>query len=164
MQLCLRFLSATIAALFAVAPMSAAAHRTLVTVWPGYTLELPSGYCAQLSKGPDFDVLYVRERGTPEDNVLAGIYAGYAPKFDPDCAKPTTRTWISNRLKLKSVRGPDSCAELLIEDPTNSERGKLHIWFGPAAKHHRQLAEDLVSSVRPAVMPVADATNVPPCN
>ena len=145
-------------------PSIAAVHPTLVALWPGYQIELPGGYCAKLSKGPDFDVLYVRERGAAEDAVLAGIYAGYAPSFEPDCVKPTTRTWVANKLRFKSVRGADACGEFLVEDPTNSERGKLHVWFGPAAKDHPQLAENLVSSIRPAAMPVADATNPPRCD
>ena len=159
-------LLAAVVALLALAssPSSAADRPTLVALWPGYQIELPGGYCAHLSKGPDIDVLYVRERGAAEESVLAGIYAGYAPSFEPDCAKPTTRTWVSNKLRFKAVRGADACAEFLVEDPTNSERGKLHVWFGPAAKDHSQLAENLVSSIRPAAMPVADATNPPRCD
>jgi len=161
-----RALSAAVVALLTLAlPTSAAVVRpTLVALWPGYQIELPGGYCAQLSKGPDFDVLHVRERGAAEESVLAGIYAGYAPDFAPECAKPTTRTWTSNKLRFKSVRGADACAEFLVEDPTNSERGKLHVWFGPAAKDHPQLAENLVSSIGPAALPMADATNPPRCD
>jgi hypothetical protein len=142
-------------------PAAAAAPEALL-IWPGYRLELPPGYCVGLSKGADFDVYTVRSAsGAP---VLASIYAGYAPNFQPDCEKPTKRSWNANGLSFDSVRGADGCAEFLVHDATNSERGQLHIWFGPAAKEHAQLAERLVESVRPARMPVNDATEPPQCH
>jgi hypothetical protein len=160
-------LRTTLAALlffpFAAALVAAPAPKSL-TIWPGYVLELPPGYCADLSKGPDFDVLYVWERGTSKDQVLAGIYAGFAPNFEPKCAKPTTRTWNADGLSYKSVQGTNGCSEFLVQDPTNRERGFLHVWYGPAAKDHAQLADRLVESIHPAHMPVPDATNPPPCD
>ena len=147
------------------ASLSGASHfPTSVLVWPGYLLDLPAGYCADLSKGPDFDVLSIRQAGAADTQALAGIYAGFAPNFKPNCTKASTREWKSNGLSFKSVRGADYCAHFLVHDPTNSERGILHIWFGPAAKDHFQVAENLVASLRPATMPVKDATNPPPCN
>jgi hypothetical protein len=159
------FLVATLVAILAPAhPSRGAEARTPLVVWPGYTLELPAGYCADLSKGPDFDVLYVRQSGGATAEVLAGIYAGFAADFQPDCVRPSTRTSRSNGLRVRAVRGADSCAEFLIDDPTSTGRGLLHIWFGPAARDHDQLAENLVSSVRPAHLPVADATQPPACD
>jgi len=142
-------------------PSLAAAAPHPLLIWPGYLIELPPGYCVGLSKGADFDVYSVRSAS--EAPVLAGVYAGYAPSFQPDCEKPTSRTWTANGLSFESVRGTGGCAEFLVRDSTNTERGLLHIWFGPAAKDHPQLAERLVASVRPARMPVKDVTDPPQC-
>ena len=154
----------TAAALLLAAALGATEHPTSVAVWPGYMVELPAGHCAELTKGPDFDVMRVRDRRAAADAFLVGIYAGFAPNFEPECARPTKRKWTSNRLAFESVRGLGGCAELLVRDPTNSERGVLHIWYGPGARSHGQLAERLVASIRPAPMPMKDATNPPPCD
>jgi len=148
--------------LLAFSPPMAAAPPSPLLIWPGYLLELPPGYCVGLSKGADFDVYSVRSAS--EAPVLAGVYAGYAPSFHPDCEKPTSRTWNANGLSFESVRGTGGCAEFLVHDATNTERGFLHIWFGPAAQDHPQLAERLIASVHPARMPVKDSAEPPQCN
>lgn len=152
------------ALLLAPALVAAAGPAKPLVIWPGYVLELPAEHCVDLSKGPDFDVLYVRARRSSRDEPLAGVYAGFAPSFEPECAKPTRRSWNANGLSFESVRGSEGCAEFLVQDPTNRDRGKLHIWFGPAAKDHSQLAERLVASIRPAAMPVKDVTEPPQCD
>jgi hypothetical protein len=139
------------------------AGQAAFTVWPGYDLQLPAGYCAKVQKGPDFDVFYVHER-SPNAPQLLAFYAGYAPNFEPECAKPSTREWTARTLSFKSVRGSDGCAEFLVHDPTNAERGFLHIWFGPGATDHPQIAESFLGTIRPARMPVKDGSNPPSCN
>lgn len=141
--------------------LATAAPPTPLVVWPGYALDLPSGYCVELRRGPDFAVRYVRS--APNSPVLAGIYAGHAPNFEPDCAKATKRSWTSNGLSIKSVRHGGECAEFLVSDPKKQERGFLHIWFGPDAKDHSQLAQRLVDSIRPAPSG-SDSPEPPPCN
>lgn len=144
--------------------VAAAGPAKPLVIWPGYILALPPEHCVELSKGPDFDVLYVRARQASKDAILAGVYAGFAPSFEPECVKPTRRSWNANGLSFESVRGGDGCAEFLVQDPTKRDRGQLHIWFGPAAKEHPQLAERLVGSIRPAPMPVKDVTELPQCD
>jgi len=126
---------------------------TTLTLSPGYTVGLPAGYCVERSKGPDFVVLYVRDQAAPKKPVLAGIYGGHNPR-QPECANGKTRQWTANGLSFKSARGSEGCAEFLVQDGKSSERGFLHLWFGPAAKDHSQLAESLIASVHPAPMPV----------
>jgi hypothetical protein len=156
-------LGAAVAALLLPAGLAAAPPPKPLVIWPGYVFELPPDHCIDLSKGPDFDLLYVRARRSSREAVLTGIYAGFAPSFEPECGKPTRRSWKANGLSFESVRGAEGCAEFLVEDPTNRDRGKLHLWFGPAAKNHPQLAERLLGSIRPAAMPVKDVSDLPQC-
>jgi hypothetical protein len=158
-----RFAGLLAGALLAAAPAVSAAEAQKITVWPGYVLELPADHCVSVTKGPDFDVYYVREQGAPPERVLLAVYAGYHPDFEPECERPTTRSWTASGLSFESVTGSGGCAEHLVRDPTNSERGSLHVWFGPAARERRHLAERFVSSIRPAQMPVRDAGVPPQC-
>lgn len=137
------------------------APPTLV-IWPGYTFELPANFCVHQDNGPDFHVLYVRDK-TPEHVNLVGIYAGHAPNFEPGCAEPTDRTSTVNGLTVRAVRGKDSCADFLIADPKNPGRGSLDVWFCPGAKQHPAEAEALVASIRPSAMPF-EASDLPPCD
>ena len=150
---------ATVAATALAAPASPGA----LVIWPGYSVELPRDHCVDVHKGPDFDVLYVRRRESKQEDFLLAIYAGYAPKFAPDCSRPTTRKWTASGLSFESVRGAEGCAEFLVRDPTSTERGSLHLWFGPAAAERGQTAERLLASVRPVPLPVKDATAPPAC-
>ena len=150
-------------ALLALAPLSAARCDSMV-VWPGYILDLPPNYCVSTDHGPDFRVLYLRDRQSSQHVILAGIYAGLAPDFRPDCTKPATRDWRANDLSFRSVRSSDGCAEFLVNDPASSQRGYLHVWFGPGAKAHPAMAEALIASIRPAPMPLESAPEPPSCN
>lgn len=140
-----------------------AGNPTPVVVWPGYILELPPEYCVATQHGPDFRVLYVRERRLSPSGILVGIYCGFAPDFDPKCAKPVKKSWNAGGLSYKSVRGEEGCAEILVQDPANSHRGSLHIWFGPGARKHAPLAEALLASIRPAPMPLTNPAKLPEC-
>ncbi len=140
-----------------------AANPTPVVIWPGYILELPPEYCVATQKGPDFDVLYVRERKLSPSGILVGIYCGFAPKFKPGCAKPAKKGWNAGGLSFRSVRGEEGCAEFLVQDPASSQRGSLHVWFGPGAKKHAALAEALIASIRPAPMPLKNPSVLPKC-
>lgn len=133
-------------------------------LWPGYVVELPAGHCVTRQNGPDFHVLYVKDRQSPKHAILAGIYCGFAPGFHPDCVKPASRAWKANGLSFQSVRSADGCAEFLVQDPANTQRGSLHVWFGPGAKEHAALAEALVASIRPAPLPLKDPTEPPACD
>jgi protein-S-isoprenylcysteine O-methyltransferase Ste14 len=151
-------------ALVSVAAAQAApAIPGALVIWPGYSVELPRDHCVDVHKGPDFDVLYVRQREAKTDDFLLAIYAGYAPHFAPECARPTSRKWTASGLSFESVRGAEGCAEFLIHDATSTERGLLHIWFGPGSAEHAQTAERLLASVRPVPLPVKDATSPPAC-
>ena len=86
--------------------LRAAPSPTTLTLWPGYIIELPAGHCVELSRGPDFDVLYFRDQGAPNAPILAGIYAGHNAK-ELECAKATARQWNANGLAFKSVRASD---------------------------------------------------------
>jgi len=149
--------------LLATHVVRAAPDATTLTLWPGYTVALPAGHCVELSRGPDFDVLYFRDRSAPKGPILVGLYAGHNPK-ELECAKPTSRQWTANGVSFKSVRGSDGCAEFLVEDAKKPERGFLHIWFGPAARNNPPLAEGVVQSVRPAPLPVYRPDDLPGCN
>jgi hypothetical protein len=109
-------------------------------LWPGYSLEIPAGYLADVREGPDFFVHYVHDDTSPDSPLLIGIYSGYAPDFDPECTNAETRMWSAHDLEFQSVRGTDGCAEFLVRDPAVSDRGLLHLWFGPAARDRAQLA------------------------
>jgi hypothetical protein len=85
-----------------------------------------------------------------------------APRFEPDCAKPAKRSWTSRGLAFESVRDNGSCAEFLVHDPKKSDRGFLHVWYGPDAKEHPRLAEGLVESIRPAP-PGSESSESPAC-
>jgi hypothetical protein len=130
-------------------PVAAAPPPPLVVAWQGYSLEAPAGYCVESRRGPDFITRYLRLGGS-KGPVLVGVYTGHAPSFQPECAQPTQRAWTRNGLSFQSVRGADRCAEFLVSDPNNGDRGFLHLWFGPDAKDHSELAERLVDSIRPA--------------
>ena len=160
-----RALLLTMAAQVLLAPvLLCAAKSDSMVVWPGYILELPPNHCFTTDNGPDFHVLYLRDRQSSQHVILAGIYAGFAPNFRPECAKPATRKWSANNLSFQSVRSADGCAEFLVNDPANTQRGYLHIWFGPGAKEHSQMAEALIASIRPAPMPLKDVPASPSCN
>jgi len=150
------------AALIAVTLAGGAPAPTTLILWPGYTIELPANHCVSLSRGPDFDTLSFRDRSVPKAPPLAGLYAGHNPE-ELKCAEPTSREWDANGLHFKSVRGSDGCAEFQIEDSKQPERGFLHVWFGPGAKDHPQLAEGLVASVKPAKLPVYRSDDLPFC-
>jgi len=139
---------------------AASAPQALI-IWPGYTFEMPAGFCVRQENGPDFHVLYVQDK-TPKHVNLVGIYAGHAPNFEPDCVDPSDRTSTVQGLTVRAVRGKDSCADFLIEDPKNDQRGSLDVWFCPGAKQHPAEAEALVASIRPAAMPF-EASDLPPC-
>jgi hypothetical protein len=129
----LRTLPLTIAAqlLLTSALLSADKPKSLI-VWPGYILDLPPNHCVEMSNGPDFHVLYLHDQQSPKHVILTGVCAGFAPNFEPDCAKPAKRTWTANGLTFESVRSADGCAEFLIHDAAKSDRGYLHVWFGPS--------------------------------
>ncbi|MGH9443619.1 MAG: hypothetical protein ACRD16_15240 [Thermoanaerobaculia bacterium] len=131
----------------AVSP--AAEPPPTVVAFNGYALEVPSGFCIQTRRGPDFVVRYLRSGGLTGP-ILAGAYTGFAPDFRPDCANPTKRSWTAKALSFESVRGADGCAEFLVRDPKKETRGVLHVWFGPDAKANRTLAEKMVDSIAPA--------------
>jgi len=133
-----------------------------LTLWPGYTIGLPVNYCVNLSRGPDFDTLYFRDRGAPNAPLLAGLYAGHNPA-EFKCIDPTSREWDAHGLHFKSVHNSGGCSEFQVQDPKKPERGFLHIWFGPAAKDHQNLAEGLVASVRAAALPVYRPDDLPIC-
>ena len=137
-------------------------ESTLLTLWPGYTIALPATYCVELSRGPDFDVLYFRDSNVPKRPILVGVYAGHNPR-EFECSKAATRTWSNNGLSFKSARGSEGCAEFLVRDPEKPERGVVHIWFGPRAKDQPQLAERVVESVRRSSLPVYRPDNLPAC-
>jgi len=134
---------------------------TTLTLWPGYTINLPAGYCVTVSMGPDFRTLYFRDPAAPKSPILVGLYAGHNPR-EPECDKPKVREWTAEGLAFKSVRGPDACAEFAVHDPKKWERGVLHLWFGPGAKDHPQLAEGVIASIHPAQLPV-EPTDPPAC-
>jgi hypothetical protein len=135
--------------LVVASPVAAASPPTLAVNWQGYSLEAPAGYCVESRRGPDFMTRYLRLGGA-KGPVLVGVYTGHAPSFEPDCAQPVKRTWTQNGLSFQSVRGADHCAEFLVSDPHDRDRGFLHLWLGPDAKDHSELAERLVDSIRPA--------------
>ena len=139
----------------------AATTPQALIIWPGYTFEMPDGFCVRQKNGPDFHVLYVQDK-TPEHVNLVGIYAGHAPSFEPDCVDPSDHTSTVHGLTVRAVRGKDSCADFLIADPKNAQRGSLDVWFCPGAKQHPAEAEALVASIRPAAMPF-EASDLPPC-
>ena len=156
----LRYIFAPVLLLAAGAPTNL--PPATLTLWPGYTIGLPAGHCVELSRGPDFDVLYFRDQKSPKRPILAGVYAGHNPK-ELECANAKTRDWSADGLSFKSARGSEGCAEFLVQDPKKPERGFLHIWFGPAAKDNPDLAEGVVSSVRPAPLPVTRPDDLPTC-
>jgi hypothetical protein len=144
-----RVIALALAALSLAASATRAAEiPTVLKLWPGYSIELPAGHCVQIDRGPDFDVLYFRGGATEKDPVLIGLYTGFAPR-EPECPKPVTKEWDANDLSFKSVRGGDGCAEFGVKDPKKPERGYLHLWYGPGAKDHAQLAEGVLASIRP---------------
>lgn len=147
--------------LFAPA-LRAAPDPTILTIWPGYTVGLPAGHCVQVSRGPDFTVLYFRDERAPKSPILVGVYTGHNPR-DPECAKSTARQWTANGLSFKSVRNAEGCAEFAVEDLKKPERGSLHMWFGPGAKDHSDLAEGVVASVHPAPLPIEHPSELPAC-
>ena len=134
--------------LLLAAAASAAEKPTTLKLWPGYSIELPAGHCVQLDRGPDFDVLYFRDEADPKGPILLGLYTGHNPE-EPKCENGTTKEWNANGLAFLSVRGRDGCAEFAVSDPKKPERGAMHLWFGPAAKEHRSLAEAAIASIRP---------------
>jgi hypothetical protein len=135
------------------------ASKTL-TLWPGYTIELPAGYCVDLSRRADFDLVYFRDPSRKP--VLVGIYAGHNPE-NLECKQPVTKKqWTANGLSLESVRNAE-CTELLIQDPKKPDRGFLHIWFGPDGQEHRDRAEGVISSIRPSSLPVYRPDDLPKC-
>lgn len=142
--------------------LRAAPSAATVTLWPGYTIELPAGHCVELSRRVDFDVIYIRDPSAPKTPVLVGVYAGHNPE-NLDCANATVRQSSANGLSVRSARAPDGCAEFLVQDVKTHERGFLHIWFGPAAKDHPERAENVVASVRQAPLPVYRPDNLPAC-
>lgn len=135
-----------------------------LVIWPGYVVDLPANHCVTRQNGPDFHVLYLKDRQSPKHVILVGIYCGFAPGFHPDCVKPASRTWKANGLSFQSVRSADGCAEFLVQDPANTQRGFLHLWFGPGAKEHAAMAEALVASIRPAPLPLKDVVDPPACD
>src|SRR5262245_52082 len=139
-----------------------AAAATTLTLWPGYTIDLPPGYCVALDRRADFDLVYFHDRQLPKGPILVGIYSGHNPE-DLECPKATNKEWRANGLSFKSARNKDGCAEFLVKDQTRQERGFLHIWFGPAAKDHQKLAEGVVASVRTAPLPVYRPDDLPTC-
>jgi hypothetical protein len=151
-----------LALMLSVGSLSAAPQPTVLTLWPGYTVALPGDHCVEVSRGPDFKVLYFRDQSAPKHPILAGLYAGHNPR-EPECAEATARQWTASGLSFKSARGTEGCAEFLVQDPKNPERGFLHIWFGPGSKDHPQLAEDLVASIRPAPPPFDHPSDLPAC-
>lgn len=151
-----------VAVLLSTVLASAEKPRSLV-VWPGYMFELPPSHCIETRNGPDFHVLYLRDRQSSTHIILAGIYLGFAPSFNPDCAKPVTKTWSAHGLSFKSVRADGPCAEVLVQDPAHTERGYLHLWLGPGAREHMQSAESLIASIRPAPLPLKDVPDTPAC-
>ncbi len=146
----------------AASALRAAPEPTILTIWPGYTVGLPAGHCVQVSRGPDFSVLYFRDQRAPKSPILVGVYTGHNPR-DPECAKSTARQWTANGLSFKSVRNADGCAEFGVEDSKKPERGFLHMWFGPGAKDHPDLGEGVVASVHPAPLPIEHPSELPPC-
>jgi hypothetical protein len=142
--------------------LGAAPDPTILTLWPGYTVALPAGHCVEVSRGPDFKVLYFRDQSAPKHPILVGLYAGHNPR-EPECGKSTARQWTANDLSFRSERGSDGCAEFAVADTKKPERGFLHIWFGPGSKDHPQVAEDLVASIRPAPLPVDHPSDLPAC-
>jgi len=157
----IRWMSPAWLSLLMAAPASGASAPTVLTLWPGYTIGLPASHCVQVSQGPDFKVLYLRDAATPGTPVLLGIYEGHNPE-EPACGKAVPKEGTANGLSVKSVRGDGGCAEFLFQDPKKPERGYLHMWFGPGAKSHPDLAEGVVASVRPAPLPV-NASDLPLC-
>lgn len=158
-----RSLLVSIAAILLSTVLVSAEKPKSLVVWPGYILDVPLNHCVEQRNGPDFHVLYVRDQQSSTHAILAGIYLGFAPDFKPDCAKPATKTWSASGLSFKSVRGAGQCAEVLVQDPANTQRGYLHLWFGPGAKEHAQLAESLITSIRPAPLPLKDVPDPPAC-
>lgn len=152
----------TTACLWLVCTSSGAASSSVAVVWQHFALSLPAGYCVSYQQGPDFVVRYLRA-GDSKGPILAGVYTGHAPNFSPECKSASKRTWTSKSLKLEAVEGSDACAEFLVSDPKNQDRGFLHLWFGPDAKSHSDLAHSLVDSIAPASM---SSNNVdgPSCN
>jgi len=138
------------------------AAATTLKLWPGYTIDLPPGHCVNLSRGPDFDTLSFRAIDPPSSPFLIGLYAGHNPE-EPKCPKPAKKTWGDNDLSFTSVRGGDGCAEFSVRDPKTPERGFLHLWYGPAAKDHASLAEGVLSSIRPAPLPIYRPDDLPKC-
>src|SRR5262249_53485212 len=128
----------------------------------GYTIARPAGHCVELSRRADFDIVDFHDQTAPKGPILVGIYAGHNPE-NLECSKPTTREWSANGLSFKSARGSDGCAEFLIQDPKKPERGFLHIWFGPAAKDRKDLAESVVTSIHPSSLPVYRPDDLPTC-
>ena len=158
-----RSLPVSIAAVLLSTVLVSAEKPKSLVVWPGYVFDVPPNHCIETRNGPDFHVLYVRDQQSSTHVILAGIYLGFAPSFKPDCAKPVAKSWRANSLSFKSVRGDGQCAEVLVEDPAKTERGYLHLWFGPGAKEHAPMAESLIASIRPAPMPLKDVPDPPAC-
>ena len=147
-------LTGLLAAALLLAGVSASPSTSqIITVWPGYTLQVPAGYCVDVDNGPDFDVFFVRE-SAGDRHQLVGVYAGYAPSFQPDDSNPDTRHWNKSAVAFTSGRGEFAPIEYLVHDPSNSARGYLHIWFGPAVAAHPELEQRFIASIRPSPLPV----------
>ena len=132
-----------------------------LTLWPGYTIELPAGYCVDLSRRADFDLVYFRDPA--KKPVLVGIYAGHNPER-LDCAQPvTSRKWTANGFAYESARNPEGCEEFQISDPAKPERGYLHIWYGPDGKQNGKRAKAVIDSIRPSSLPVYRPDDLPLC-
>lgn len=144
-----------------VATGAQAAPTSVPVVWQHFALSVPAGYCVDHQQGPDFVVRYIRS-GDSKGPILAGVYTGHAPNFSPDCKSASKRHSIRKSLKFDSVEGSDSCAEYLVSDPKNEDRGFLHLWFGPDAKTHSDIAHSVVDSIAPAAM-TADNVEGPTC-
>jgi hypothetical protein len=144
------------------APVIAAgpSPKTL-TLWPGYTIELPAGYCVDLSRRADFDLVYFRDPS--KKPVLVGIYAGHNPER-LDCAPPVTKKeWTANGFAFESARNGRVCEEFQIRDPARPERGYLHIWYGPDGREHSARARSVIDSIRAAPLPVYRPDDLPLC-
>ena len=154
--------SSALAMLLLAAASQPAAGAATLTLWPGYTIELPRGYCVVLERRADFDLVYFHDRHAPKGPVLVGIYAGHNPE-DLECPKAAKRQWNANNLNFKSARNAAGCAEFLVQDLNTAERGFLHLWFGPAAKDHQDLARAVIASVHASSLPVYRPDDLPTC-